>query len=183
MSLEDVIARVIGALDAAGVPYMLTGSVASSYYGVPRSTHDMDVVVDPTPEQLTRLLAGLSADAYYVSEEAARDALRRRGQFNVIDFATGWKVDLIVRKGRPFSLAEFARRCTVNALGASLQMASAEDIVISKLEWHALSGSERQLDDAAGILHTRGESLDVAYVERWVGALGLEAYWRELKKR
>lgn len=176
-TINEVVAQIVLALEAAGIPYMLTGSFASSYYGVPRSTQDLDVVISPTSEQLDLLLSSLPPDHYYVSDEAARDALRRRTQFNVIDLASGWKIHLILRKGRPFGLTEFERRVAVQALGLSLQMASAEDVVLSKLEWSARSGSERQLVDVAGILKTRGEGLDTVYVEKWVDALGLQSQW------
>ncbi len=95
---------------------MITGSFASSFHGVPRTTHDIDVIVVLTGSNLDRLIGLLPNEDYYVSAEAARDALLRRGQFNVIDLATGWKADLIVRKDRPFSQNEFQKEtagCTI----------------------------------------------------------------------
>ena len=97
--------RLTSKLTAAGVPSMVVGSFASSFHGVPRSSQDLDLVIDPQTESLRRFLADLPPEDYYADTGAALDALRRRGQFNVIDMATAWKADLIIRKARPFSLA------------------------------------------------------------------------------
>jgi hypothetical protein len=123
----------------------------------------------------------MPVDDYYVDADVARDALARRSHFNVIDMATGWKVDLIVRKDRAFSLEEFQRREPAEVLGVRVFVATAEDAIVSKLEWAKLADSDRQLADAAGIVRSCGDRLDRAYVERWVAALGLAAGWRRVQ--
>src|SRR5215471_11397524 len=174
--------RLTTKLAAAGVPNMVVGSFASSFHGIPRSSQDLDLVIDPQPEALRRFLSDLPPQDYYADADAAFDALRRRAQFNVIDMATAWKADLIVRKARPFSVEEMRRPIEGDLLGARVRIASAEDTLISKMEWAKLGGgSELQLRDAAGILDLYGrDKLNVAYVERWVRELGLEEYWRRL---
>lgn len=117
---------------------MLTGSYASSVHGAPRATQDLDIVIAPTRGQLLELLRLFPDTEYYVSAEAAFDAFARRGQFNVIDFETGWKVDLIVIKEREFSRAEFERRRPLPLDGASVYVASPEDVLLAKLEWAKL---------------------------------------------
>lgn len=178
----DFLARLSGKLAAAGIRHMVVGSFASSFHGVPRSSQDLDLVIDPDASSLQRFLASLPPAEYYADADAALDALRRRSQFNVIDTATAWKADLIVRKARPFSIEEMRRPMEGDLLGAHVFVASAEDTVISKLEWAKLGGgSELQLRDAAGIVALHGMSkLDVAYIERWVRELGLEDLWRHL---
>jgi hypothetical protein len=156
---------------------MVAGSFASTYHGVPRSTHDVDIIIDPTGVTLALLLAALPDADYYVDQDAAKDALRHRSTFNVIDLATGWKVDLIIRKARPFSVEEMARRQRGEIFGATVAIATAEDAIIAKLEWAKLSDSERQLRDIAGVLSVRAATLDVTYIEKWVAELGLEAQW------
>ncbi len=96
MTTEDIFRRILEALSTAGIPYMLTGSFASAYHGVPRATQDIDLVIAPTASQLQHLVSLLPHTEYYVSEGAALAALRREAQFNVIDLATGWKIDLIL---------------------------------------------------------------------------------------
>jgi hypothetical protein len=178
----DFLARLITKLSEAGVPHMVVGSFASSFHGIPRSSQDLDVVIDPSAASLRRFLSALPVDDYYADPQAALDALRRRSQFNVIDMATAWKADLIIRKARPFSEEEMLRRQEGELLGARVFVASAEDTLISKLEWAKRGGgSDLQLRDAAGILQLRGEELDLKYIERWVHLLGLEEEWRRLR--
>ncbi|HEX2188921.1 MAG TPA: hypothetical protein VHG51_08495 [Longimicrobiaceae bacterium] len=180
--MEDVFRRVIGALEQVGIPYMLTGSFASSYHGAPRATQDIDVVISATPEQLTRLVELLPRAEYYVDRGAALEAHRMQGQFNVIDLATGWKVDLMMRKSRPFSQEEFARRYVVDFGGIRLSVATAEDVLIAKLEWAKLGASQRQIEDAASILRIRLTDIDQQYISRWVRQLRLDEQWEAARR-
>jgi hypothetical protein len=181
LSTGEIFRRIVRALDSAGIPYMLTGSFASSFHGTPRATQDIDLVIAPMASQLRHLVRLLPEAEYYISEEAALDALSRQGQFNVIDFATGWKIDLIVRKSRPFSLTEFDRRSAVELFGLQLFIASAEDVLVAKLEWAKAGQSQRQVEDAANILRIRANDLDRGYIEHWVADLGLQNEWARAK--
>lgn len=173
MSLPDFLARLTQALEDAGVPYMICGSVASFFHGVPRTTQDVDLVVQLTGFDVPKLLEHLPEEDFYVSEPAALDAVRNRRQFNVIDMRTGWKADLIVRKRRPFSREEFDRRVRVDLMDVEVWVASAEDTILSKLEWASAAGSERQIRDAQGVIDVMGDSLDVEYLQKWAAELGV----------
>ena len=177
MTGQDVLRRVIDTLHQAGIPYMMTGSFASSYHGAPRATQDIDIVISPTPDQVLSFVRLLPKAEYYVDEEAALDARHREGQFNVIDFVTGWKIDLIIQKSRSFSQKEFDRRVLVDFQGMRLFIATAEDVLLVKLEWGKLGQSQRQVEDAAGILRIRAGDLDRSYIEDWVRQLELEEQW------
>jgi len=179
MTVDDFFDRLIIALQRAEVPYMVTGSYASSAHGTPRATNDIDIVIAPTEAQLWELLREFPSSRYYADEDDAFDALARRAQFNVIDFATGWKADLIVKKDREFSNAEFARRSPHKIGDTTVYLVSAEDILIMKLEWNKIGESARQLEDAAGIIRRQGNALDRAYVARWVLELELEEQWEK----
>ena len=174
MSLAALLVGTIGRLERAGVPYMITGSVASSYHGEPRATRDLDIVIDPDPGGVGRLVGALEADGLYVDADAAHRALDDRTQFNAIDATTGWKVDFLVRKERPFSVEEFGRRTRANLFGTPAWIASPEDTIIAKLEWAMAGGSDRQLDDVVSMLAVGGDTLDLAYIDRWVADLGLQ---------
>jgi hypothetical protein len=175
---QEVLARVTRLLADLGIPYMVAGSLASSFHGRPRTTHDADIVIDPTPEALDRLVAEVSAAQLYVDPSVAREALRARRQFNVIDAASAFKLDLIVRKDRPFSLEEFARRQPAQLAGIPVALATAEDTILSKLEWAKQGGgSERQLADVAGIVDVKGPELDLEYIQKWAAALGVLDLW------
>jgi hypothetical protein len=181
---EEAVGRLVRRLEALGVPYMVAGSVASSHHGLPRATNDADIVVEPTPEALEALVAALASDGYYVDARVAREALRSRRLFNVIDPRSAFKVDLIVRKERPFSREEFARRERRDLGGLVVSIATAEDTILSKLEWSRKGGgSERQLGDALGVLRVVGDRIDRAYVERWAETLGVLDLWQELLAR
>ena len=181
---EEAVVGLVRVLEQLGIPHMVTGSMASSFHGRPRLTHDADVVIDPSPGQLDGLLRSLLAAGHYVDPARARDALRRRLQFNVVDARSAFKIDLIVRKERPFSREELARRRTVELTpGARVSLASAEDTILSKLEWAKKAGrSEKQLEDAAGVLAVTPE-IDRAYVERWAAELGVLDLWREISSQ
>jgi hypothetical protein len=177
VSISKVLENLRAALDGVGVPYMVTGSLVSSVHGVPRATQDIDIVVEPTREQLSALMEYFGEPTYDSDKDDAFDAFRRRSMFSVIDRRGIWKIDFIVRKERPFSRREFGRRQKVEILGLSVYAATPEDMVLAKLEWAKLGESERQIRDAAGIIEIQGANLDLDYVERWVAALAIEDQW------
>ena len=179
MSFSEVLRRVSTALDHAGIAYMLTGSFASVYYGSPRSTQDIDFVIEATSAQVRSFTESLPSREYYADTDAALEAQNRQSMFNIIDLRTGWKVDLIIRKTRAFSQEEFSRRQRVTVEGTPLFVASAEDVVLAKLEWSRLAQSRRQIEDAAGILKIRGASLDRPYLDKWILDLQLTNEWHD----
>jgi len=156
---------------------MLTGSFASAYHGAGRATMDVDLVIDPTIAQLRALIAGLPASTWYASIEAALEARAQESQFNLIDLASGWKVDLIIRKSRPFSRIEFDRRAVIEFEGVRLAVATVEDVILAKLEWAKLGGSARQLEDVASLLRIRAQDIDRPYLDRWIDELGIVIQW------
>jgi predicted nucleotidyltransferase len=177
MVSADPLAVVVDLLDRAAIPYTLAGSFASTCHGSPRTTHDIDVVIAPTRPVLDRFVDGLDEERYYMSDVAVDEVWQRRGMFNVLLLDSGWKVDLILRKDRPFSRSEFERRIRVELGGLAVWMATAEDTILAKLEWAKAGESERQLRDVVGILEVAGGRLDRAYIERWVAELGLLDLW------
>jgi len=176
-SVETATRRFAVLLEAVGIPYRVTGSVAGICHGFPRGTQDIDILIDPTPASLDAFLNQLPEDRFYVSREAAHAALNQSGMFNVIEFDGGWKADLIVPRRRPFSRSEFDRRSTWDVDGRSVDVVTAEDLVLAKLEWARDGGSDRQLEDAAAILRVRRDELDHAYLELWVAELGVTEQW------
>jgi len=180
--IEDFLRRICAALEHHEIPYMVTGSVASSIHGIPRSTNDLDIVIAPTRDQLYAFVNFVKRFGYFAQWEAAETALRSRDQFNVIDFPNAWKVDLIIRKMRDFSTTEFERREQVEVGDLRFVVAKPEDVLIAKLEWMKISPSERQMQDAAGIVIVQGDQLDVPYVEKWVTALQLEEQWHAVRE-
>jgi hypothetical protein len=181
-SQGDLLGRIIGLLDEASIPHMVVGSLASSFHGEPRQTRDIDIVIDPDPDALHHLLNRIPPEELYADAAAAAEALERRTSFNVIEIATGWKVDLIMRRDRPFSREELGRRISVRLLDTDVHIATAEDTIIAKLEWATDGQSERQLRDVAAILETQSDNLDYAYLERWIRALDLADAWERARQ-
>jgi hypothetical protein len=179
MTQEEFLGRVADCLAAAAIPFMIAGSLCSSHHGRPRATNDVDLIVDPSPEQLNRFLA-LLGDTFYVSLSAAQDALRGRSMFNIIDLSDGWKADLIIRKQRPYSVEEFQRRKTETLFGRTLPLASPEDAILTKLEWDKITPSDRQRQDALNVAVVQWPKLDQAYLRRWAGPLGVADTLEEL---
>lgn len=172
MTQHDFLAQIARHLQTAGIPFMVAGSVSSSFHGQPRATNDVDIVIDPTPAQLDRWLTLLGKE-YYVDPDGARDALRCRSMFNIIMFSEGLKADLIIRKDRPFSIEELRRRKNEDLEGHPLPMATAEDIILTKLEWNRITPSERQVQDALNVAVAQWPQLDQAYLRKWAPALAV----------
>jgi len=138
------------------------------------------MVIDPSAAQLRSLVRALAGTGAYVSREAAEEPFAHHSMFNVVDTTSGWKVDLIIRKRRPFSEVEFERRQSAEFEGCPLWVASVEDVMVAKLEWAKLGASARQLEDVAALLRVHSGRLDRAYLEHWIAALGLTAQWEQV---
>ena len=180
-SQAHLLAAIADRLERVEIPYMVVGSVAGSLHGEPRTTMDIDLVIDPSRESLRHFVDSLPSHDYYVDMDAAMEALKRRTSFNIIEHGTGWKVDLMVRRERAFSRTEFDRRIRVTLFGRETPVATAEDTVIAKLEWAKAGESERQIRDVARILAVSGMTLDSAYLARWIDELGLADVWDEAR--
>ncbi len=156
---------------------MVTGSYASAYYGEPRATLDLDIVIEPSTDQLDVFVEDVVLDGYYIDRDAAFEALRQQTQFNVVA-AEAFKIDFIIRKDRPFSREEFGRRRPAVMLDTPVFVATVEDMILAKLEWSVPFDSERQLRDVAAMVQVAGGSLDRAYIDRWAETLGVGEAWR-----
>jgi hypothetical protein len=175
MTLAEFLAWVVGHFDRLSIGYMVGGSTASSVYGEPRTTRDIDIVVEVDGESLRRLFDSFDPAAVYIDSPSSMEHVAPGQMFNVIHLVSGWKVDLVIRKDRPFSEVEFSRRRPADVLGSRVMVASAEDVLLAKLEWAAMSGSTRQVDDARGIVRVQGGRLDFEHLQFWADQLGVRA--------
>jgi hypothetical protein len=172
-SESELLVEVLGRLNAAGVDYMLTGSMASNYWGIPRTTHDLDFVLVLQPHQVDRLVSAFQA-GFFIQPESVRSAFRPPFQFNVIDEQSALKADFWLLREDAFEQAAFQRRLPVVLFGVSSWIATAEDIILHKLYWNLLTPSERQLGDAAGVYAVQHDSLDIGYLQRWAEHLNVQ---------
>ena len=178
MTAPGLLREVAKHLEAAGIPFMLTGSVAAAFHGAGRATMDVDLVIDATSDQLRTFVNSISGPDIYVSSHAALEARDLESMFNVVEAKTGWKVDLIICKSRPFSQTEFARRRFIEFDGIELAVAALEDVIISKLEWAKLGGSARQIEDVSSLLRVAAGEVDQPYLDHWISELGLQTQWQ-----
>jgi len=160
-------------LNRTGVAYFLTGSMASNYWGIPRTTHDLDFVIQLPPSAVDTVVREFASD-FYVDPIAIRQAYKPPHQFNLIDNRSALKVDFWLLKNEPFEREMFNRRIQVQIGGEPATIGTAEDILLHKLLWNAISPSERQIGDAAGIFAIQRDSLDRAYLERWAEILNVK---------
>lgn len=168
-------------LDVLGVPWLVGGSLASSLHGIPRATQDADIVADLHGVHVRPFVDAVEGE-FYVSDDAVRDAVRRRATFNVIHLATMTKVDVFLLRREPLAVAEMERRRFYSLDETRrLPVASPEDIILQKLDWYRKGDriSERQWRDVLGVLKIRGPALDRNYLIEQAVTSGLEELLEE----
>jgi hypothetical protein len=168
------ITPLVEVLEELSIPYHIGGSVASSLYGLPRLTIDVDVIADLRQGHVRPLVIQLQTD-YYIDEDMIRDAIRHRSSFNVIHLDTMLKVDVYLPKSRLFDQEELQRVQQEVLLEGTrpFKVASPEGTILNKLEWYRMGGevSDRQWNDILGVLKVQGTHLDMAYLQRWAANL------------
>jgi hypothetical protein len=182
IDLLQVAART---LDRLRLPYAVTGSMASITYGEPRYTNDIDIVVALPLNSVAALCREFPEPDFYVSPEAAAEAVRNEGMFNVLHPASGLKVDLIVAKNTLFGRSQLqrGRRIHLNdEPGGDPVFCSPEDIILSKLEFYREGQSDKHVRDITGMLKMTAE-MDRAYIETWAARLGVDDLWRAIVER
>lgn len=175
----EVLKTVTERLGRAGIPYLISGSTAASFYTVPRMTRDIDVVVEVKKDGVDRFVDLFRDDFYIEKESVAREVLRE-GIFNLIHNEHIVKIDFILRKSSAFQDSMFLRKKKVDLEGCGMWIISPEDLVLAKLLWAKDSRSELQLRDVRNIMRTV-KGIDLEYVGEWVVRLGLDAVYNEVK--
>lgn len=171
----EVTLKVTAVFEQLSIPYLIGGSLASTLYGMIRTTQDSDLVAEMRLEHLQPFVAALQTE-FYVDDEMIAEAIQRNASFNIIHRETMFKVDVFIPRPRPFlqsQLARAQRQTFTFESEVSAKFASPEDTILSKLEWYRLGGevSERQWRDILGVLKTRAGELDLAYLKKWVADL------------
>ena len=175
----EVLKSVTQRLKTAGIPYMITGSIAAGFYAVPRMTRDIDIVIELDIQGADRL-SGLLQNDFYIDRETVMEAVEQRGLFNILHNEYVIKVDLIVRKDHPYRELEFRRRREIKIEDARMWIVSPEDLVLSKLLWAKDSLSEQQMEDIKNLL-AMVKDLDLGYIKEWVVKLALEGIYARVQ--
>ena len=183
MSQQELLKRVVHTLDDAGIDYMITGSVASSLQGEPRSTHDLDLVVRISARDAAALLSAFRAPEYYLDRVSIESAIADRGMFNLMHVTEGEKVDFWILSDDPFDQSRFARKYIEEVEGLKLKVSRPEDTILMKLKWAEMSGgSEKQFGDALHVYEVQHHQLDLDYLQNWTKTLGLQELWDRLQR-
>ncbi len=181
MSQPELLTYVAQLLDANEIPYMLTGSVVSSYYGEPRVTHDIDIVLELEARLAQPFANVFTLPQFYLNSDSVREAVARRSMFNLIDTTSGNKVDFWLLTFDAFDASRFARRRRVPLFGTDVSVASPEDAILSKLRWAKMAGgSEKQVMDAVRVFEIQHDSLNRSYLLDWVEKLDVGEEWQRL---
>jgi hypothetical protein len=170
MNERELLVDCLRRLNGTGVTYYLTGSMASNYWGIPRTTHDLDFVVQLPEVAISRIVEAFGDD-FHIEEDAVRAAYQPPFQFNAIDTRSALKVDFWLPQPAPFDREMLQRRMQVTLFGEPAWISTAEDVILHKLVWNRMSPSDRQLGDAAGIVAVQADALDTGYMQEWARVL------------
>ena len=184
MEQLDLLTQVVEILNRLNIPYMVVGSYASGAWGEPRFTYDIDIVVALAASAVGPLIEAFPPSDFYISEDAVRQAIAHRGQFNVIHPSSGWKIDFMIQAAEGWGEQQLSRRKMVELRpGLVAYVGAPEDIILSKMLYYQEGGSEKHLRDIAGILRISGSMVDRDYVAKWAQELGVSEIWRAVLER
>jgi hypothetical protein len=184
MAPSDILAYVAQIMQITGIPWFITGSIASIIYGEPRFTNDIDIVADLGEHHIPSLLDSFPPEDFYLSEDAMREALAYKSQFNIIHPASGFKIDMMVSRGDEFDRNRFSRMRRIRTRETlDLNVSSPEDVIIKKMEYYQIGSSEKHLRDILSMMKISAEIIDKSYIRSWVEKKGLDDIWEALEKR
>ncbi|MBA7617898.1 hypothetical protein ES703_25216 [subsurface metagenome] len=173
MVQEDLLIKVIGKINQLRIPYMITGGIASIFYGKPRLTHDFDIVAEIEEKDIVNLVTIFKGE-FYVSLEAIQNAIENRSMFNIIHFDSGIKIDFWLLKDDEFDRKRFERRKQHIYSGRDIFFSTPEDIILKKLVWFKESEIQKHFDDALSVFEIQ-KDLDVDYLTVWAEKLSIQA--------
>ena len=182
MNQTEALTQFIGDLNSLNIPYMITGAYAVSYFGLPRATHDLDIVIEIRPVDITSVCRKF-AGAYVVDKEMAENAVRYSTHFSIVHSNGDIKVDLWVLKNKAGERTRFERRKKISLFGKSTFIISAEDMILTKLEWFKRSKNTKHFDDVVSIIKVQAEKLDTVYIKGLLDNLGIKKYWQMAVKK
>ena len=160
---------------------MITGSVASSLQGEPRSTHDIDMVIAVGKSKARELVEAFPPPDFYLDEHSILDAINAHSMFNLIDLKTGDKVDFWILSNEDFDRSRFSRKISEEFMGIEMQVSSPEDTILAKLKWTKLSGgSEKHFTDALRVYEVQYGKLDIDYLQHWAEKLDVISLWKRI---
>ncbi|MFQ5412409.1 MAG: hypothetical protein ACE5EC_08915 [Phycisphaerae bacterium] len=184
MEQYELLQHTVEVLDRLGIPYLVTRSMVTIFFGEPRVTNDRDIVVDLPAQQIKPFCDAFQSPEFDLSHEAVREAVNTSGQFNIIHPASGLKVDVIIPRDTPFNRSRLDRAIRVDPGGGRrASFASIEDVIIKKMEYYHERGSAKHLRDITGVLKVSGDRIDRGYIDDWAKRLQLVDIWEAILDR
>ena len=184
MEQPDLLRKVVEVLEELAIPYAVVGSVASSAYGEARHTQDVDILLHLGYGDVQPLCQRFPSPEYYVSTEAAIQAIQSGGQFNIIESSTGDKADLMIPKYGTWQEQQLSFRRKLQILpNRDIFVARPEDVILSKMQYYKEGGSEKHLRDITGMLKISPDQIDKDYVKIWANHLGVTDVWEAILRR
>ncbi len=181
MEQSDLLEYLINAFEELGVRYLVTGSIASMFYGEPRFTNDIDIVAEIDEQHIPELMKLFPPNEFYLSEDAIRDAIERRYLFYIIHPTSGLKIDVNISKKTPFDESRFKRINRISPIeDVKGNFSSPEDVIIMKMRYYKKGGSDKHLRDIAAMLKISDDLIDRKYIEQWVKEFNLTEIWQTI---
>lgn len=183
MPQPQLLKKVLAVLKKNHIDYMVTGSIVSSLQGEPRTTHDVDIVINIQVGSIQNLSDAFLPPGFYISKESILEAIVSKTMFNLIDTTEGDKIDFWILTEDPFDKSRFARKQEENVYGFNMKVSSPEDTILAKLKWAKLSGgSEKQFVDALRVYEVQFGNLDIKYIDEWADKLNVTEIWKRLQQ-
>lgn len=182
MSQTNLLKQFIGELNSLGIPYMISGAYAVSYFGLPRATHDLDIVIEIKPCDVVKICQKFKKN-YIVDKGMIENAAQHGTHFSMIHSSGNLKFDLWVLKRKVSERERFNRRKKISLFEETTYIISAEDLILTKLEWFRRSKNTKHMDDAAGIIKVQAGNLDRRYLLSAVEKSGIRKYWNTAVKK
>lgn len=181
MIQDDLLVKIIEKINQIKIPYMLTGGIATIFYGRPRITHDFDIVVEFSANHVPVLIESFR-DEFYIDEESIQEALNNQSMFNMIHLHSGIKVDFWMLQDDHFDRKRFERRKKHNYSGREIVFSSAEDMVLKKLARYKETEIEKHIEDVIGILEVQ-DTLDLKYIREWAEKMNIKNLFNQIMER
>lgn len=180
MNFEEVVLKVVEILNQMDIPYFFTGALAVVYYGEPRTTHDIDLVIAMKVNDVNAMIVNFEKD-FFIDEVSIETAIKEKSMFNAMHKETGFKVDLWILGNDDFNKMRFSRRVKVEILGTAMYLPTAEDAIISKLEWYKISDIDKHYFDALGIYRVQKGDLNIEYINKWCERKSIRELWEKIR--
>lgn len=180
MNANDIALAVVEALERLGIPHMLVGSFSSNLWGIPRSTKDADIIIELRDHSAGEIVKLLGSD-YRLDPQMSFETVTATVRYKIRHPASAFTVELFLLSMDPHDRSRFDRR-VAKPLGTKMvNVATAEDVIITKLRWAKVGKRQKDLDDVKDVIEVQTPGkLDLAYIRHWCDQHGTRELFEQL---